>query len=118
MPCSATLCACNRGLAFAVDSRHQADSPCALEVARHGNAALKQLPDLPSVRKGNVPAAKELPGWNVSGGNWADMDALTEEEMAEQELAGETYDFTEERDACCQLCFGKSNASALLVSFP
>ena len=89
-----------------------------LEVARHGNAALKQLPDLPSVRKGNVPAAKELPGWNVSGGNWADMDALTEEEMAEQELAGETYDFTEERDACCQLCFGKSNASALLVSFP
>lgn len=59
-----------------------------LEVARHGDAALRGLPDLPSVRKGNAPAAKELPGWNEAGEKWADMDRLTEEALAEQELAG------------------------------
>lgn len=59
-----------------------------LEVARHGDAALRALPDLPSVRKGNAPAAKELPGWNEAGEKWADMDRLTEEDLAEQELAG------------------------------
>ena len=88
-----------------------------LEVARHGDAALKQLPDLPSVRKGNAPAAKELPGWNVSGGKWADMDALMEEEMAEQELAGEVYICTS-RESCLLsiFCFAKSNMQVLLVS--
>ena len=40
------------------------------------------------MRKGNAPAAKELPGWNESGGTWADMDRLTEDDLAEQELAG------------------------------
>lgn len=59
-----------------------------LQLARHGQATLKPLPVLPSVRKGNAPAAKELPGWNESGDKWADMDKLTEENLAEQELAG------------------------------
>lgn len=59
-----------------------------LQLARHGETALKPLPELPSVRKGNAPAAKELPGWNESGEKWADMDKLTEEDLAEQELAG------------------------------
>lgn len=59
-----------------------------LEVARHGDVALRALPDLPSVRKGNAPAAKELPGWNETGDKWADMDRLAEEDLAEQELAG------------------------------
>ena len=40
------------------------------------------------MRKGNAPAAKELPGWNETGEKWADMDKLTEEDLAEQELAG------------------------------
>ena len=40
------------------------------------------------MRKGNAPAAKELPGWNETGDKWADMDKLTEEDLAEQELAG------------------------------
>ena len=61
-----------------------------LELARHGDASLRALPDLPSVRKGNAPAAKELPGWNETGGKWADMDRLTEEDLAEQELAGKS----------------------------
>ena len=59
-----------------------------LQLARHGDAALRPLPELPSVRKGNAPAAKELPGWNESGDKWADMDKLAEEDLAEQELAG------------------------------
>ncbi|KAL0049240.1 hypothetical protein WJX82_009412 [Trebouxia sp. C0006] len=59
-----------------------------LEVARHGDVALRALPDLPSVRRGNPPAAKELPGWNETGDKWADMDRLAEEDLAEQELAG------------------------------
>lgn len=62
-----------------------------LQLARHGEAALKSLPVLPSVRKGNAPAAKELPGWNESGDKWADMDKLTEEDLAEQELAGAAF---------------------------
>ena len=59
-----------------------------LQLARHGEITLKPLPELASVRKGNAPAAKELPGWNESGDKWADMDKLTEEDLAEQELAG------------------------------
>lgn len=59
-----------------------------LQVARHGSSGLKELPDLPSVHKGTAPATKELPGWDVSGGKWTAMDALTEDQLAEQELAG------------------------------
>ena len=59
-----------------------------LEVARHGSAALRALPEVPCIRKGDAPAAKDLPGWNEGGEKWADMDRLTEEALAEQELAG------------------------------
>lgn len=59
-----------------------------LQLVRHGETGLRPLPELPSVRKGNAPAAKELPGWNETGDKWADMDKLTEDDLAEQELAG------------------------------
>ncbi|KAL3143962.1 hypothetical protein ABBQ32_003774 [Trebouxia sp. C0010 RCD-2024] len=59
-----------------------------LQLARHGEKALRPLPELPYARKGNAPAAKELPGWNETGDKWADMDKLTEDDLAEQELAG------------------------------
>ena len=90
-----------------------------LQLARHRDVALKPLPDLPSVQKGNAPAAKELPGWNETGDKWSDLDKLTEEDLAEQELAGTALTFVE--DACALYMFG-SYASAgcpgmLLVVF-
>ena len=77
-----------------------------LQLARHRDVALKTLPEVPSVRKGNAPAAKELPGWNETGDKWADLDKLTEEDLAEQELAGIVLTLFLE-DACAVFRLGQ-----------
>lgn len=57
-----------------------------LELARHGDSALKLLPETAGVHKGVTPAGRQLPGWNSIGGTWTEMDKLAEEEILEAEL--------------------------------
>ncbi|EFN52880.1 hypothetical protein CHLNCDRAFT_138388 [Chlorella variabilis] len=58
-----------------------------LEVAAHGSGHLHDLPELPKVQKKKVHDAKQLPGWGVEGGEWAEIDRLNEEELAAAEAA-------------------------------
>lgn len=62
-----------------------------LEVAAHGAGHLRELPHLPRALKKKVHDEKELPGWGVEGGDWAEIDRLNEEEAAAAEatLLGE-----------------------------
>ncbi|KAL4438664.1 hypothetical protein ABPG77_006268 [Micractinium sp. CCAP 211/92] len=57
------------------------------EVAAHGDGRLHELPQLPKVQKKKVHDAKQLPGWGVEGGDWAEIDRLNEEELAAAEAA-------------------------------
>lgn len=59
----------------------------AFEVAAHGDSSLHELPQLPKVQKKKVHDAKQLPGWGVEGGDWAEIDRLNEEELAAAEAA-------------------------------
>lgn len=56
-----------------------------LHVQRHGSGSLQSsaAPARP-VGKGKK-ATRNLPGWGVAGGGWAEMDKLHEAELAAQE---------------------------------
>ena len=56
-----------------------------LELAAHGNARLRSTPAPPRPHAKRSARGACLPGWGDTGGEWAQLDALADEEAAAAE---------------------------------